>query len=56
MIEGQGRGAKVGAYSEHETVVLHMMYRHRRAGNAFPDKAPELTGQSAVERVRVIRD
>ena len=56
MIEGQGRGAKVGAYSEHETVALSMMYRHRRAGNAFPDKAPEIAGQSAATRVRVIRD
>jgi hypothetical protein len=56
MIEGQGRGAKVGAYSEHETVVLRMMYRHRRAGNLFPDRAPELSAQSTAEYRRIVRD
>jgi hypothetical protein len=56
MIEGFGRGAKVGAFSERETVVLRLMYKHRRAGNAFPDKAPELVARSAVERRRVILD
>ena len=56
MIAGFGRGAKVGAFSEHETVVLRMMYRHRRAANEFPDKAPEVATLSAVLRTRVIRD
>lgn len=54
MIAGFGRGAKVGAFSEHETVTLRMMYRHRRAGNAFPDKAPELTARDRTLRLRRI--
>jgi hypothetical protein len=56
MVAGFGRGAKVGTFSERETVVLRMMYRHRRAGNLFPDKAPELAAQSAVEHRRLIVD
>ena len=56
MIPGFGRGAKVGAFSERETVVLRLMYKHRRSGNAFPDKAAELVAGSTVTRRRLIVD
>jgi hypothetical protein len=37
-----GRRTDARTFSERETLTLKMMYRWRRAGNAFPDRAPEL--------------
>ena len=37
-----GRRTDARTFSERESLTLKMMYRWRRAGNTFPDRAPEL--------------
>jgi hypothetical protein len=37
-----GRRTDAREFSERETLTFKMMYRWRRAGNTFPDRAPEL--------------
>jgi hypothetical protein len=46
MTPAGGRGATVDAYQRNEAIALHMMYRHREAGNYHPDRAPELGASS----------
>ena len=43
-----GRRSDARTFSERETLTLKMMYRWRRAGNAFPDRAPELGAAPAA--------
>jgi len=46
MTAAAGRGTTVDAYQRNEAIALHMMYRHREAGNFPPDRAPELGASS----------
>jgi hypothetical protein len=41
------QGARVGQFSEAESVLLHMMYAHRRPGNTPLDRDPALGARSA---------
>ena len=43
-----GRRTDARTFSERETLTLKMMYRWRRAGNTFPDRAPELGAAPAA--------
>jgi hypothetical protein len=49
----EGRRTDARTFSERETLTLKMMYRWRRAGNTFPDRAPEL-GTAAAGAVEVL--
>jgi hypothetical protein len=44
------------AFGPSESIALRLMYRWRRPGNAFPDRAPELAGLSTQTRTIVIVD
>jgi hypothetical protein len=46
------QGGKTNAFTELEQMALHMMYRHRDAGNELPDTEGEAA--AAAERVYLI--
>jgi hypothetical protein len=50
------QGARVGSFSEAESVLLHMMYAHRRAGNTPLDRDPALGARSADRQDFTIRE
>jgi hypothetical protein len=55
MTPGAGPGTRVSEYQADEATCLTMMYFHRRAGNAPPDRDPALGARAAGERrVRIL--
>ena len=54
MTPGAGPGTRVAVYQEGEALSLHMMYRHRTAGNIFPDRDPALGAAAALEPREVV--
>jgi hypothetical protein len=51
-----GRRTDKRSFSERETATFNMIYRWRRAGNTFPDRAPELGAAEAGPVEVVIPD
>jgi hypothetical protein len=51
-----GRRTDARTFSERETLTFKMMYRWRRAGNTFPDRAPELGATAAGVETTIVPD